>query len=229
MSISKGFVSPQYAQGVLPYQDVGEIRPDIKFRGKICGKVQPSSPNKRKNLGSSVTTRPKSWERITILGAFEVIFEIQMTKFGVFVTYIFGGKIWGPDTNCRGKFWGQPPRPPYMEVPSLDQYARISVTESNGNFPVNRRAVLLSDIKNTPVDSRGGGYGILKNMSALQNHSPLYKCLLRNFRKNIPTPYKFQPPPPPKTTWEDQSWSLITGRCKLDYWEMQGAFLYVRL
>ena len=31
-----------------------------KSGGKIWGKVQPSSPNKRKNLGSSVTTRRKS-------------------------------------------------------------------------------------------------------------------------------------------------------------------------
>ena len=32
------------------------------------------------------------------------------------VTYIFGGKIWGSDTNFRGKFWGQAPRPPNIEV-----------------------------------------------------------------------------------------------------------------
>ena len=51
----------------------GGLGPGIEFRGKIWGKVQPSPPNKRKNLGSSVTTRLKNWERITILGAFEVI------------------------------------------------------------------------------------------------------------------------------------------------------------
>ena len=49
---------------------------------------------------------------------FGVIFEIQRAKFGVFVTYIFGGKILGFNKNFRGKFWGQaPPRPPDMEVP----------------------------------------------------------------------------------------------------------------
>ena len=32
--------------------------PHIKFGGKIWGKVQPSSSNKRKNLGSSVTKNP---------------------------------------------------------------------------------------------------------------------------------------------------------------------------
>ena len=68
-------------------------------------------------MASSATTRRKSWERITILGAFGVISEIQRAKFGVFVTYIFGGKIWGYDTNLRGKFWGEALRPPNMEVP----------------------------------------------------------------------------------------------------------------
>ena len=68
-------------------------------------------------MGSSVTTRRKSWERITILGAFGVISEIRRAKFGVFVADIFGGKIWSSDTNFRDKFWGQAPRPPDMEVP----------------------------------------------------------------------------------------------------------------
>ena len=52
----------------------------------------------------------KNWERITVLGAFGVVSEIQRAKFGVFVTYIFGGKI-----------WAKPPPPPppnmHMEVP----------------------------------------------------------------------------------------------------------------
>ena len=38
----------------------GALGPHIKFGGKIWGKIRPSSPNKRKNLGSSVTTRRKS-------------------------------------------------------------------------------------------------------------------------------------------------------------------------
>ena len=40
---------------------------------------------------------------------FGVISEIRRVKFGVFVTYIFGGKIWGSNKNFRGKFWGQAP------------------------------------------------------------------------------------------------------------------------
>ena len=95
---------------------MGGLGPDIKFRGEIWGKVQPSSPNKRKNLGSSVTTRRKIWDRIIILGAFGVISEIQRAKFGVFAIYIFGGKIWGSYRNFRGKIWGQAARPPYMKV-----------------------------------------------------------------------------------------------------------------
>ena len=60
-----------HTRGVLPYQEVGGggLGPQIKFGGKIWGKVRPSSPNKRKNLGSSVTTRRKSWEKIPILGS----------------------------------------------------------------------------------------------------------------------------------------------------------------
>ena len=96
--------------GVLPYQEVGGLGPGIEFRGRIWSKVQSGSPNNRKNLGSSVTTRCKNWERITILGAFGVISEIQRANFGVSVTYIFGGKIWGQ---------APPTRPPYMEVPPL--------------------------------------------------------------------------------------------------------------
>ena len=45
----------------------GELGPHIKFGGKIWGKVRPSSPNKKKNLG---TTRRKSWEKVPILGSY---------------------------------------------------------------------------------------------------------------------------------------------------------------
>ena len=48
----------------------GGLGPHIRFGGKIWGKVQPSSQNKRKNLGSSVTKRRKSWEKVPILGSY---------------------------------------------------------------------------------------------------------------------------------------------------------------
>ena len=60
--------------------------------------------------------RGKTWEILlpqkTKVGknpTFGVKSKIQMAKFGVFVTYIFGGKIWVPNKNFRGKFWGQAP------------------------------------------------------------------------------------------------------------------------
>ena len=84
--------------------------PDIKFRGKNWGKVLPSSPKKRKNMGNSVTTTRKTWERIIVLGAFGVIPETQRAKFGVFVIQIFGSKFWGqapPPTSWYGSIpWG---------------------------------------------------------------------------------------------------------------------------
>ena len=80
---------------MLPYQEAGGWGrgPDIKFRGKLWDKVQPSSPNKRKNLGRHVTTGHKNWERITTLRAFRAISEIQKAKYGVFVTYFYEEKI----------------------------------------------------------------------------------------------------------------------------------------
>ena len=67
--------------------------------------------------------RGKTWEVLLPQDAkvgknpnFGVISEIQRAKFGVFVIYIFGGKIWGSNKNFGGKFWGQAPRPPNLEV-----------------------------------------------------------------------------------------------------------------
>ena len=48
----------------------GGLGPHIKFGGKIWGKAQPNSPNKRKNFGSSVTIRHKNWGKIPILGSY---------------------------------------------------------------------------------------------------------------------------------------------------------------
>ena len=58
-------------RGVIPNKEVGGgLGPHIKFECKIWGKVRPSSPNKRKHLGSSVTTRLKSWGKVPILGSY---------------------------------------------------------------------------------------------------------------------------------------------------------------
>ena len=49
---------------------------------------------------------------------FGVISEIQRVKFWVLVTFIYEGKIWGSNTNFRGKFLDQAsPSHPNIEVP----------------------------------------------------------------------------------------------------------------
>ena len=75
-------------QEVIPNKKVGGLGPHITFGGKIWGKVRPSSTNKKKNLGSSVTTRCKSWGKVPILGSY----------------LKFRGKIWG---ICHLYFWRQ--------------------------------------------------------------------------------------------------------------------------
>ena len=71
----------------------GGLEPVIKFRGKIWGKVQPSSPDKIWEVlllqDAKVGKESQFW------GAFGGISEIQRAKFGVVVTYIFGGKVQG--------------------------------------------------------------------------------------------------------------------------------------
>ena len=72
----------------------GGLGPGIEFRGKIWGKVQSSSPNKRINLGSSVTTRPKNWERITILGNLGLYLKFKGQNLG-YLSPIFFGEQFG--------------------------------------------------------------------------------------------------------------------------------------
>ena len=100
----------------------GGLGPDIKFRGKMWGKVQPSSPNKRKNLGSSVTTKRKSWQRITILATFGVSLKFKGQNLG-YLSPIFLEAKFGAPTRISGKLCGQVPRSPNTEVlpPPLGQ------------------------------------------------------------------------------------------------------------
>ena len=112
------------SQGVLPNKEVGGggggLGPHIKFGGKIWGKVPPSSPpNKRKNLGSSVTTRRKSWEKVPILGSY---LKFRGQNLGYLSAIFLEAKFGAPTENFRGKFWGQALRPPNMKVPSDNQY-----------------------------------------------------------------------------------------------------------
>ena len=48
-------------------------------------------------MESTDTTRGNNWDS-------GIVSEIERAKSGVLVTYIFGGKIWGSETNFRGKF-----------------------------------------------------------------------------------------------------------------------------
>ena len=78
----------------------GGLGSHIKIGGKIWGQVHQ--------------IRGKTWEVLlpqdTKVGGksqFWSKYEIQRAKFGVFVIYTFGGKIWSSNKNFRGKFWGQ--------------------------------------------------------------------------------------------------------------------------
>ena len=99
-------------------------RGGLDLASTLEAKFRIRSPNKRKNLGSSGTTTGKNSDiirgkRIFIICLvvtfcfqyyhtdFGFISEIQRAKFRVIVTSNFGSKIWGSDTNFRGKFWGQ--------------------------------------------------------------------------------------------------------------------------
>ena len=104
--IGKSYVEYTKAQGVLPDKEVGEggaldltSSLEAKFGARsgqvhqIRGKLGKYCHHKTQKLGKGPN--------------FGVISEIQREKFGVFVTYIFRGKIWGSNKNLRGKFWGQ--------------------------------------------------------------------------------------------------------------------------
>ena len=93
-------------QGVLLNKEVRALRSHIKFGGKTCGKVRPSSPNKRKNLGSSVTTRRKSLEKVPILGSY---LKFKGKNLG-YLSFIFLETKSGAPTRSSGaKFRVKPP------------------------------------------------------------------------------------------------------------------------
>ena len=93
-------------QEVLPNKGVGGLGSHIKFGGKIWGKVRPSSQNKRKNLGSSVTKRRKSWEKVPILGSY-LKFRGQNSGY---LSFIFlEAKFGAPTRISEAKFGAKPP------------------------------------------------------------------------------------------------------------------------
>ena len=80
---------------VHKFPDVGMTSSNIRFR-----------PNKTNILRSCVTTGRKSWERIPGLGLY---LKFRGQNLGYLSPMFLEAKIWGSDTNFRGKFWGQAP------------------------------------------------------------------------------------------------------------------------
>ena len=117
------------ARGVLPNKEVGGGGLDLT--SSLEAKFGARS-------GQVHQIRLKIWEVLspqdTKVGKspnFGVISEIQRAKFGVFVIYIFGGKIW-----C------QAPRPPNMEAPpppgdNSEKNTNVCVTSAEPEFTLN--------------------------------------------------------------------------------------------
>ena len=101
----------------------GGLGPHIKFGGKIWGKVRPSSPTNWKNLGSSVTTRRKSREKVPILGSY---LKFRGQNLG-YLSFIFWRQNLGLQQDFQRQNLGpSPPRPPNMEVPPGVKFAKKS-------------------------------------------------------------------------------------------------------
>ena len=107
---------PPRGGGLLSNEEVGGLGPHSKFGGKIWGKVRPSSPNKRKKLGSSVTTRHKSWDNVTILRSY---LKFRGQNLGclslIFLEAIFGA----PTTISEANFGAKSPDLLILKHPPL--------------------------------------------------------------------------------------------------------------
>ena len=92
--------------GYFQIRRSGGLGPHIRFGGKIWGKVRPSSQNKRKNLGSSVTKRRKSWDKVPILGSY---LKFRGQNLG-YLSFIFLEAKFGARTRIsEAKFGTKPP------------------------------------------------------------------------------------------------------------------------
>ena len=137
-------VARRIPQGVLPSKEVGGGGLDL---------TSSSEAKFGAKSGQVHQIRGKTWEVLSPQDAkvgkspnFGVISEIQRAKFGTFVIYIFGGKIWGSNKNFRGKSWGQAPRPPNMEEPpGKDTEASIHVFSVYRTFIVSQASNRAKD------------------------------------------------------------------------------------
>ena len=104
----------------------GGLGPHIKIGGKIWGKVRPSSPNKRKNLGSSVTTRRKSWEKIPVLRSY---LKFRGQNLGYLLLIFLEAEFGAPTRISEANFGTKPPRRrPNMKVSPLGAIHREDLT-----------------------------------------------------------------------------------------------------
>ena len=92
--------------GYFQIRRLGGLGPHIKFGGKIWGKVWPSSQNRRKNLGSSVTKRRKSWEKVPILGSY---LKFRGQNLGYLSFMFLESKFGAPTRISEAKFGAKPP------------------------------------------------------------------------------------------------------------------------
>ena len=92
----------------------GGLGPHVKFGGKIWGKIQLSSLNKRKNLGPSVTTKHKSWGKFPILGSY---LKFRGQNLGFLLPIFLEAKFGAPTRISEAKFGAKPLRPPNIKVP----------------------------------------------------------------------------------------------------------------
>ena len=77
-------------------------------------------------MGSSVTKRSKSWEKVPILGSY---LKFRGQNLGYLSFILLEAKFGAPTRISEAKFGAKPPRPPNMEVPPW------GVTQCN--FPCN--------------------------------------------------------------------------------------------
>ena len=85
----------------------GGLGPVVKFRGKIWGKVQPSSPNKIREVlllqDAKVEKESQFW------GHLGVYLKFKGQNLAYLLPIFLEAKFRGSHTNFSGKFWGQIP------------------------------------------------------------------------------------------------------------------------
>ena len=101
--------------GVLSNKEVGGLGLTSSLEAKFGARSgQVHVPNKSENLGSSVTTRRKSWEKVPIL---ESHLKFRGQNLGYLSLIFLEAKFGAPTRISEANFGTKPPRPTNMEVP----------------------------------------------------------------------------------------------------------------